>query len=55
LIAAMRRALRVFGDRAAWRRLMPNCFAADFSWSAAAARYMEFYRQLIADRARHLR
>ncbi|HEY2105171.1 MAG TPA: glycogen synthase GlgA [Candidatus Binataceae bacterium] len=51
LIAAMRRALRVFGDPAAWRRLMANCFAADFSWSAAAARYMELYRQLVAEQA----
>jgi starch synthase len=55
LIGAMRRALRVFGDPAAWRRLMANCFAADFSWSAAAARYMELYSQLIAERAVRLR
>jgi starch synthase len=55
VIGAMRRALRVFGDREAWRRLMANCFAAEFSWSAAAARYLEFYNQLIADRARNPR
>jgi starch synthase len=55
LIGAMRRALRTFGDRAAWRRLMANCFAADFSWSAAAVRYMELYNQLIAGRARNPR
>jgi starch synthase len=55
LIAAMRRALRVFSDRAAWARLMANCFAADFSWSVAAARYMDLYRQLIGQRAAHAR
>lgn len=55
LIAAIRRALRVFGNPPAWRHLMANCFAADFSWSAAAVRYMEFYRHLIAERPRHPR
>ncbi len=53
LIATMRRALQTFSDRPAWERLMANCFVADFSWSAAAARYMDFYRQLIDQRARH--
>jgi len=52
LIAALGRALRIFGERAAWRRLMANCFAADFSWSAAAVRYTELYNQLLAGRAR---
>jgi len=55
LIGAMRRALRVFGDQAARGRLMANCFAADFPWSAAAARYMELYNELIVDRARYSR
>ncbi len=52
LIAALRRALRVFRDPLAWRRLMANCFAADFSWASAAARYMELFEQLLADRQR---
>jgi len=55
LIAAIRRALLVFADPSAWRRLMANCFAAEFSWPAAAARYMEFYNLLIAERARNRR
>jgi starch synthase len=53
LVAAMGRALRTFGDRAAWRRLMANCFAADFSWAASAARYMELYNQLLTERMRN--
>ncbi len=52
LIAALRRGLRVFRDPPAWRRLMANCFAADFSWSTAAARYMELFEQLLSDRQR---
>jgi starch synthase len=52
LVAAIRRGLQMFADRAAWRRLMANCFAADFSWPAAAERYMKFYRQLVGERGR---
>jgi starch synthase len=52
LIAAIRRGLQVFTKQLAWRRLMANCFAADFSWAAAATTYMKFYRQLIAERER---
>ncbi len=52
MIGAIGRALDIFGRPRAWKRLMANCFAADFSWSAAASRYMELYRQLRADRTR---
>ena len=55
LIGALRRALAVFSDRGAWSRLMANCFAADFSWSVAASRYMELYRSLVEGRARSAR
>jgi starch synthase len=54
LIAALRRALRIFHDPPAWRRLMANCFAADFSWSSAAVRYMELFEQLLAERRRSM-
>lgn len=55
LIGAMRRALRVFEDRAAWRRLMANCFAANFSWSIAAAHYMDLFQRLLAATGRSAR
>ncbi len=55
LIAAMRRALRLFEDRAAWRRLMANGFAADFSWAITAMHYMNLFDRLIATKARSAR
>jgi starch synthase len=55
LTGALRRALRVLGDRAAWRRLMANCFASNFSWAASAPRYIEFYERLLAERRRSRR
>ena len=36
MVNAIARARRLFADRAAWGRLMDNCFAADFSWIVSA-------------------
>ena len=35
---------RVFAQPEAWRRLMLNGMAQDFSWTASARRYLELYR-----------
>jgi glycogen synthase len=40
-----------FGNRTAWRRLMSNCFAADFSWERAAREYAEWFSSLRKERA----
>ena len=55
LIAAMRRALRLFEDRAAWRRLMANGFAGGLSWAITAMHYMNLFDRLIATKARGAR
>jgi starch synthase len=39
------RALRVFADRPAWRRLQRRGMRESFDWRASAARYAELYRQ----------
>ncbi len=36
---AVKEALRVWGDRAAWERLQANAMAMDFSWEKQAAKY----------------
>src|SRR5205823_8103401 len=41
MISALRRAVTLFARRDSWQRLVENCFAADFSWSQAARRYLE--------------
>jgi starch synthase len=46
MVNAMARARRLFADRAAWRRLMDNCFAADFSWTASARHYLRWFDDL---------
>jgi starch synthase len=50
MIAAMRRALAVFRQPPQWSSLLDNCFAADFSWSRAAAEYLRWFADLRRDR-----
>ncbi len=46
LLAAMNRALAVYRQPEIWQRLMSNCFAADFSWTQAARRYLTLFSRL---------
>jgi starch synthase len=46
MVAALARMIDVYRDRTAWRRLMTNAFAADFSWERAAKSYFEWFEKL---------
>jgi starch synthase len=48
LLEAVRDAVRVFSDAAAWRGAMLRGMAADFSWEAAAKSYSALYGRLLA-------
>jgi len=50
MVAALGRMLAAFRERTTWRRLMENCFAADFSWHRAAAQYLAWFTRLRKDR-----
>jgi glycogen synthase len=41
----------LYRDRAQWRKLMANCFAADFSWETAAHQYTDWFSRLRKARA----
>jgi len=47
---ALVRATRMFGERAAWRRLQQTGMRQDFSWRRAAGRYVDAYRRATAAR-----
>ena len=49
LLAAAARAVRTFRNRPAWRRLMSNCFRADFSWTDTAHQYLDWFSHLQRD------
>jgi starch synthase len=46
---SIKRAREVFRDRDTWIELIRRAMARQFSWSAAAQRYEELYRGLVAD------
>jgi starch synthase len=46
LMAAVRRANALFRERAVWLRMMRQAMTRDFSWAAAARRYVAVYREL---------
>ncbi|MGH7814744.1 MAG: glycogen synthase GlgA [Candidatus Binataceae bacterium] len=46
MVAAMGRMAAAFRNPPAWRRLMDNCFAADFSWDGAARQYLDWFARL---------
>lgn len=51
--AALARAFAAHADPAAWRRLVANAMAADFSWDASAEAYVTCYRRAIKKARRH--
>jgi starch synthase len=46
LISAIGRAAALFRERAIWRRMIRRAMRRDFSWEAAARRYLALYRGL---------
>ena len=48
LVAALGRALALYREPLAWRRLQLQAMAQDFSWNASAARYIALYHDVMA-------
>jgi starch synthase len=46
MVAALTQMIKVYRDPTAWRRLMTNAFAADFSWERAAKSYLDWFEKL---------
>jgi starch synthase len=46
LVAAANQAVQTFRNPPLWRRLMSNCFKADFSWARAAREYLDWFNRL---------
>ena len=53
VIVALAFAFAAHADPAAWRRLVANSMAADFSWDASAESYVTCYRRAIRKARRH--
>ena len=48
LLAAVKRAVKLFADRRAWRRLMLAGMRQDWSWRRSALKYLELYERALA-------
>ena len=46
LLKAVKRALETFADRVAWKKIIRNGMAKDFSWDSSARKYLQLYRSL---------
>jgi starch synthase len=47
LAACLRRAVAVYGDRAAWKRLMSAGMKVDLSWKHSAQEYVKVYQKVV--------
>jgi len=43
---AIKRALTLFADKAAWKTIMENGMRSDFSWTHSAAQYLSVYQKV---------
>jgi starch synthase len=50
MLAALKRALGVYGQRDRWQELERTAMAQDFSWNLSARHYSELYSKLLASR-----
>jgi starch synthase len=46
LLAAIRRTIALYGNRAMWRQVIGRAMSRDFSWVAAARQYLMLYQSL---------
>jgi starch synthase len=46
LLDAIQQAVKCYREPEAWSRLMQNCMARDFSWTASASEYVKIYEAL---------
>jgi starch synthase len=47
MLDAIKRALKVYGDKKAWMSLVKRCMGADFSWERSAKEYIGLYKKAI--------
>jgi starch synthase len=47
LVGAIKKALKVFADKEAWKQIQLNGMAQDFSWNASAKEYLKLYLSLL--------
>ncbi len=47
LLRELKRALKIFGDKKTWTKIMRNGMKSDFSWNSSAKKYIELYKTVL--------
>ncbi len=47
MLKELNRALKLYGDKKKWAKIMRNGMKMDFSWNASAKKYVELYRTIL--------
>lgn len=47
LLRGVEKALELYGNKKAWKKVQINCLKKDFSWSTSARKYIEVYNEAI--------
>ena len=53
IMAVIRKALRLFADRALWQKLQENGMEMDFSWERVVPEYLNLYKNALAEDTQH--
>ena len=46
MLDAIRRSVKLYGNKTQWEHLVSNAMNMDFSWNASAKKYIEMYESL---------
>lgn len=53
LLKAVNKAVDLYGDRKAWKKMMQNAMSCDFSWENSAREYLKVYRKAVNKARQH--
>lgn len=49
LLGSIRKAVRIYGQKATWAKIVRNGMACDFSWERASSEYIALYRKILGE------
>jgi starch synthase len=47
MMKELKNAIKLFGDKKSWQKIIRNGMKADFSWNASAKKYIDLYKTIL--------
>jgi starch synthase len=47
MMKELKKALKLFGDKKTWGKIIRNGMKADFSWHASSKKYIDLYKNIL--------